>query len=73
VYALFKEYANMLLKNGFIQYLQYACYFAVEKEKIELAAYIACKKSIPIYKRLIRGIILRAISMFKINAEYYIH
>ena len=73
VNGLFKEYANMLFGNGFNQYIKYPCYYTVEKEKIELAAYIAYKKSIPIYKRMIRGLILRVISMFKINADYYTH
>ena len=73
VEGLFKEYANMIFVNGFNQYIQHPCYYAVEKEKIELASYITYKKSIPIYKRLIRGIILRVISMFNIKADYYTH
>lgn len=70
---LFKEYTNLILRNGLNYYIKHSSYYVVEKEKTELAEYIAYKKTLPIYKRMLRGIILRFISWFKINAEYYTH
>lgn len=71
--GLFKEYANLLFRNGFNQYIQYPCYYAVEKQKLDLGIYINYKKSIPLYKRIFRGIILRMIKLLNLDIEYYIN
>lgn len=73
VVGLFKEYAKLLFCNGFNKFNQYPCYYAVEKQKLDLDAYLAYKKSIPIYKRIFRGFILRLIKISKINIDYYTH
>lgn len=70
---LFKEYTEVLLKINYTQYIQYPCYYEEEKKRIEAESYLAFKRSIPLYKRLLRGIILRIIKIFKISINYYTH
>jgi hypothetical protein len=69
---LFKEYSEKLLNNNFTEFINYPCYYLIEKQKLEQNAYQNFKKSIPVYKRIFRGLILRFIKLFNINIEYYI-
>lgn len=73
VVCLFNEYTLKLFDNDFNTYIQMPCYYAVEKQKSDLKAYEVIKKAIPMYKRIIRGIILRFIRLFEINIDYYTH
>ena len=73
IIELFDHYSKSLFTNDYKKYSSMACFYAVEKQNMELNAYEAHKKSIPIYKRIIRGIILRFINLFNINIDYYTH
>jgi lipopolysaccharide biosynthesis glycosyltransferase len=68
---LFNDYSDKLFENGYNTYIQIPCYYATEKQKLDLESYLNFKKSIPVYKRVIRGLFLRLIRYFKINTEYY--
>ena len=70
---LFTEYKLHLFDNGYNSYIQIPCYYAIEKQKLDLEKYIGIKKAIPVYKRIMRGIILRLIRLFEINIDYYTH
>jgi hypothetical protein len=67
----FKDYSGSLFKSGYNSYSQVPCYYAIEKKRVELEAYQSYKKTIPFYKRLIRGVILRFIKLFRVNIDYY--
>ena len=71
VYQLFKNYAKELIDNGYCIYSNYPCYYAEKKKRMDLEKDISFKKSIPYYKRIFRGIVLRFIKIFKINVNYY--
>jgi hypothetical protein len=71
VVDLFKGYSTKLFENGFNSYVQIPCYYSDEKQKMEVNAYLRFKKSIPVYKRIIRGLVLRIVKLFNINIEYY--
>ena len=68
---LFKDYSAKLIENNYMLYVRYPCTFSVEKQKIELDSYISKKKTIPICKRIIRGLVLRIIKFFNIDLSYY--
>jgi lipopolysaccharide biosynthesis glycosyltransferase len=70
---IFNDYSKTLFENGYKTFRQITCYYAIEKQKNDLAAYISYKKTIPVYKRLIRGVVLRLIRLFRINIDYYTH
>ena len=70
---LFKNYSDKVFENGYNTYIKVPCFFDIEKQRINLEAYESFKRAIPLYKRFIRGIILRFIGLFKINIDYYIH
>lgn len=72
VATLFEDYCEQLRINNFEEYSMYSCYFSRMKQEIEQEAYSSYKLSIPLYKRIIRGFILRFIRLFRINIEYYI-
>jgi hypothetical protein len=71
--TLFSEYTNVLLNNKFIHFIQFPCYYELQKRKQDLELYNSIKKSIPIYRRIIRGIVLRVIKIFNVDIEYYTH
>lgn len=73
VVALFEEYSAKLKSNNFEEFNNYPCYFSTEKQKLEQDANQSFKRSIPYYKRILRGLTLRFIRQFKVNVEYYIH
>jgi hypothetical protein len=73
VVGLFDDYAEKLFANGYAALINYNCYYSIEKRRLDLEDYIAFKRSIPIYKRVVRGIILRMIKFFKMDIEYYLH
>lgn len=68
---LFSDYSERLIGNRFDFYYQVPCYYAEEKQKLDLKKYVDLKNSIPLYKRVLRGIILRLISCLNINIRYY--
>jgi lipopolysaccharide biosynthesis glycosyltransferase len=70
---LFNDYTEKLFTNGYAAFINYHCYYTIEKQRMDLEDYIAFKSSIPIYKRIIRGIILRMIKFFRMDIDYYIH
>jgi hypothetical protein len=69
---LFLDYSENLFKNGYDVLIKCPNHYITEKNKIDLAAYIANKNKIPFYKRAIRGLLLRLINWFNINIDYYI-
>ena len=71
IIELFKDYAQKLIGNNYDDYIGYPSYYDVEKRKQDLADLLAFKKSFPMYKRIIRGIILRLIKWFNVNTIYY--
>ena len=68
---LFNDYKEKLFMNGYAAFINYQCYYTIEKQRMDLENYIAFKRSIPIYRRIVRGIILRIIKLIKIDVEYY--
>jgi hypothetical protein len=72
VVNLFKDYTKDLLENSYLEYVQYSCYYVTQKQNLDWNTYLNFKRSIPFYKRIIRGIVLRFIKLFNINIEYYI-
>ena len=68
---LFKGYTKDLIDNNYLTYIQYPCIYVVEKQKLDRQLYLDFKRSIPFCKRVIRGLALRFIKLFKINIEYY--
>ena len=70
---IFENYILQLSNNKHAVFSKFKCYYFLEKQKLDLANYIAYKKAIPIYKRIFRGLTLRFIKSFKINSEYYTH
>jgi len=68
---LFISYSKLLFENNFSAYIALPCIYVVEKQKLELENYLLYKKSLPLCKRIIRGIILRFIKVFKIDVAYY--
>jgi lipopolysaccharide biosynthesis glycosyltransferase len=72
IIELFRKYSDKLFEYGYNTYIKYPCFYDIKKQKFDLDAYIAYKKSIPVYKRIIRGLFLRFIRYLKINIEYYI-
>ena len=73
IVRLFEEYKLTLIDNDYNTYIQIPCYYVIEKQKFDLTTYESLKKSIPVYKRIIRGIILRFTRLLKINTDYYTH
>lgn len=71
IIQLFEDYTQKLIENRYSEYIGYPSYYAVEKKKLDTAEYITLKKSIPIHKRISRGLILRFINWFNINVDYY--
>jgi lipopolysaccharide biosynthesis glycosyltransferase len=69
--GIFKDYSEKLFENGYNTYLRIPCYFTDLKQKLDFEAYLLYKKSVPVYKRIIRGFILRFIKLFHINTDYY--
>jgi len=73
ILPLFDDYKNTLHANNYNTFIKIPCFFIIEKEKLDLDNYLAFKKNVPFYKRLIRGIVLRIISIFKVtDINYYI-
>jgi len=70
---LFDSYRKSLIVKEYGKYIEIPCYYAVEKSKKDLNEYDDYKSTIPVFKRIIRGIILRFIKIFKFNIDYYIH
>ena len=68
---IFDDYANELFANDYLIYVKYQCCYSVEKQKLDMEAYSNYKNSIAISKRILRGIILRIIKMFRVNIDYY--
>jgi lipopolysaccharide biosynthesis glycosyltransferase len=68
---LFSDYSEKLFACGYKEYLEIKCYYTELKKKIDLEKYNDYKRSVPIYKRIARGIVLRVIRLFKINVQYY--
>lgn len=71
VVRLFNEYSKTIIENGYFEYNKYPCFYVVEKLKHDQSAYLRFKKSIPLYKRIIRGLLLRFIKVLKIDIDYY--
>jgi len=70
---LFRNYSEKLVENGYNTFIRVPCYYATKKQKLDLEAYEAFKKAIPAYKRVLRGIILRFVRLFRIDIDYYIN
>lgn len=68
---LFEEYRSALLSKGYQDLIRISSYYAAEKQKLDLETYRTYKESIPVIKRIVRGIILRIIKWFKIDVFYY--
>ncbi len=71
--SLFKNYTAKLFENKYVEFKKITCFFVINKKKMDTEQYTNYKKSIPIYKKIIRGVILRFIKLFKINIDYYVH
>lgn len=69
---LFHDYVQKLIGNNYAEFIGHSSYYDVEKRQQDLVDLIAFKKSIPIFKRIIRGFILRFIKLFSIHVDYYI-
>lgn len=68
----FLEYASLLIKNDYNQLISLMSYYSEEKKKLDALKYQEYKRSIPMSKRILRGIILRFIAWFKISSYYYL-
>ena len=73
IVPFFDSYRKSIMNNGYSKYIEFPCYYAVEKRKRDIKEYEDYKRAIPVFKRIIRGIILRFIKVFKLNIDYYIH
>lgn len=73
ILGLFSDYSERLFAGGYKEFLEIKCYYTELKKDIDLENYIKFKKSIPLLKRMARGIVLRIIRLFKVNVEYYIN
>jgi lipopolysaccharide biosynthesis glycosyltransferase len=71
IVVLFRNYSEKIIENGYDKFIRIQCSFAVKKQKLDLEAYRAFKKTIPAYKRILRGIILRFVRLFRVNIDYY--
>jgi hypothetical protein len=70
---IFHEYTSVLMNGKYEEFIKFPCYYDVEKQKKEKQQYHKYKKSIPIHKRIFRGLTLRFIKWFNIDADYYTH
>lgn len=71
IIELFKSYSQKLFVNGYNTYIKCLSFYEIKKQKFDLDNYITYKKTIPFHKRIMRGIVLRIIKIFKVNTAYY--
>lgn len=72
IFQLFKEYSAKLFLNGYKTYINYPIEFADIKQRIDERHMLEEIRKIPVYKRVIRKIILKIVSKFNIILDYSI-
>jgi hypothetical protein len=73
ILPIYSEYSDLLFAHDYMTFIQYPCYYVTEKQQRKAKEYLAFKKSIPLYKRVLRGVILRLVKFFKIDTDYYLN
>lgn len=69
---LFMQYSQELFDNKYSYYKRFRCHFDKIKQNYENEEYLKLKKSQPMLKRILRGIVIRIVRAFKIDVAYYV-
>ncbi len=70
IVPLFKGYCELILKNNYIFFNNFQCYFAKVKEKIENDLLVAKISKVPLYKKVIGKILREIIKRLNIMMDY---